>query len=36
VETARELAGHSSIAVTGLYAATTTAIKRRAVEALGF
>ena len=33
VETARDLAGHSSIVVTQAYVASTNEIKRRAVEA---
>jgi len=36
VETARDLAGHSSIVVTQAYVASTNEIKRRAVEALDY
>jgi len=36
VETARDLAGHSSIIVTQAYISSTSAVKRRAVEAVRF
>jgi len=36
IETARELAGHSSVIVTQAYLSSTDRVKRRAVEGLSF
>ena len=36
IETARELAGHSSVIVTQAYLSSTDRVKRRAVEGLAF